>query len=529
MLNLQLKQAQCALSDGQLDEAFRLVQTDDIRRHRRGQKLTAKVAKALAKRGREHLAAERLGQALADCNKADDLGGNRAEVGELRHTICKRMEQNQYQHRQRKQRLAQAAEQMDKGWLSVGEDILGGVEHVEADMLAQEASAKRKLVDDAVKKGALALKRDDLEEAIEILRRADLAMNQHPKVAEQIGRIRTAAVKRVKDFLNGGRVDLADSMLKRLSRLDGDTIEVTQLRDAITVCGHAAEHIAGGRPREALQLLTRLKMLLPAAKWLENARAQAQKSAEALESLRTGPLGLVATPATDDVSVPMPVADVAAEPIQSRQEKDGIVKMEASSTIPSKFVLQIDGVGAYYVVRNNSVSIGPISSSARPDVGLMAPPNMPVATIQRQDEDYFIRSADPIGVDDKMVSEKLLADGDKIALSHRCRMKFNLPNAASNTATLLLSSAKMARPDINHVILMDRDILIGPGIGNHIRSNSNSNEKSLALFVRDGRMYCRTQDNVIVDGKEFDSRNGLPLDTPIKIGRMSVVLVGEGV
>jgi hypothetical protein len=87
----------------------------------------------------------------------------------------------------------------------------------------------------------------------------------------------------------------------------------------------------------------------------------------------------------------------------------------------------------------------------------------------------------------------------------------------------------MARPDINHVILMDRDILIGPGIGNHIRSNSNGNEKSLALFVRDGKMYCRTQDNVIVDGKEFDSRNGLPLDTPIKIGRMSVVLVGEGV
>ncbi|GAG31927.1 unnamed protein product, partial [marine sediment metagenome] len=41
--------------------------------------------------------------------------------------------------------------------------------------------------------------------------------------------------------------------------------------------------------------------------------------------------------------------------------------------------------------------------------------------------------------------------------------------------------------------------------------------------------YCRTQDNVIVDGKEFDSQYGLPLDTPIKIGRMSVVLVGEGV
>ncbi len=527
MLNLQLKQAQCALSDGQLDEAFRLVQTDDIKRHRRGQKLTAKVAKALAKRGREHLAAERLQQALADCNKADELGGNRAEVGELRQTICKRMEQKQYQHRQRKQRLAQAAEQMDKGWLSVGADILGDVEHAEADMLAQEANAKRKLVDDAVNKAALALKRDDLEEAIEILRRGDLAMNQHPKLAEQIGRIRTTTVKRVKDFLNGGRVDLADSMLRRLSALDGDTIEVTQLRDAVTVCGQAAEHIAEGRPRQALQLLTRLKMLLPAAKWLEGARAQAQKSAEALESLRTGPLGLVVSPATHDVSVPTPAADVAAEPIQNRQDNDDIAKMETGSTIPSKFVLQIDGVGAFYVVRNKSVSIGPISSSARPAVGLVAPPDLPVAMIERHDEDYFIRSENPIGVDDKMVTEKLLADGDKIALSHRCRMKFNVPNAASNTATLLLSSAKLPRPDINHVILMDRDILIGSGIGNHSRSNGNN--ESLALFVRDGKMYCRTRDSVIVDGKEFDSRCGLPLVTPIKIGRLRVALVGEGV
>ena len=130
-----------------------------------------------------------------------------------------------------------------------------------------------------------------------------------------------------------------------------------------------------------------------------------------------------------------------------------------------------------------------------------------------------------ISVDDKMLTEKLLEDGDKIALSHRCRMKFNVPNAASNTATLLLSSAKMPRPDINHVILMDRDILVGPGIGNHIRSNGNN--ESLALFVRDGKMYCRTRDSVIVDGKEFDSRCGLPLDTPIKIGRLSVVLVGD--
>ncbi len=89
MFNLQLKRVQSALSDGQLDEAFRLVRAEGISRCRKGQKLVTKVAKALAKRGKDHLAAERLQHALSDCNKADELGGNRDEIAELRRTICK--------------------------------------------------------------------------------------------------------------------------------------------------------------------------------------------------------------------------------------------------------------------------------------------------------------------------------------------------------------------------------------------------------------------------------------------------------
>ena len=155
----------------------------------------------------------------------------------------------------------------------------------------------------------------------------------------------------------------------------------------------------------------------------------------------------------------------------------------------------------------------------------MAQPGLPSVNIERQDEDYFLSSDERISIGDEMVSKKLLSNGDKIALSNRCRMKFQVPNAASNTATLLLSSAKLARPDINHVILMDRDILIGSGVSNHIRT-LNSNE-SLALFVRDGKMYCRTQDTVIVDGREYDGQAGLPIDKPIKIGRLGVVIVSE--
>lgn len=528
MFNLRLKQVQSAMSDGQLDEAFRLVSGEEVKKHRKGQKLAAKLAKALAKRGKDHLAAQRPEQALSDCNKADTLGGNRAEVAELRRAICKRMEEKQYQHRQRNEKLAQAQQQMDNGWLSVGEGILEDVEHAEADILLQAASGKRKLTNDVVAKAEAALTRGNLEEAIEIIRRSGVSMNQDSRIAEQIGRIRETVVGRVKDYLNSGRVDLAGSMLGRLLSLDGDTVEVKQLGDAIAICGQAAESVAAGNTRQAVGLLGKLKIMLPGAKWIEDARSQAQKSAEAVESLCTGPLGLVSCGTKDEEPVEaVSVNEDIEESLAEADTSEGDVTTDMKKMVPSKFVLQIEGVGAYCVLREKNVSIGPISSSRRPTLGLMAQPGLPVVNIERHDEDYFLSSDERITIGEEMVSRKLLADGDKIALSPRCRMKFQMPNAASNTAILLLSSAKLARPDINHVILMDRDILIGSGVSNHVRT-LNSNE-SLALFVRDGKMYCRTEDTIIVDGREYDAQGGLPIDKPIKIGRLGVVIVSESV
>ena len=87
MLTLRIKQAECALADGRLDEAFEIAKTDDVRDHRRGQKLIGKLTRALAKRGWDNLAADRLHQALTDCNTADKLGGKLPEIAELRTAI----------------------------------------------------------------------------------------------------------------------------------------------------------------------------------------------------------------------------------------------------------------------------------------------------------------------------------------------------------------------------------------------------------------------------------------------------------
>ena len=50
----KLKQAQCAVKDGLLDEAFILVDSNEIREHRKGQLLITALAGAFVIRSQDH-------------------------------------------------------------------------------------------------------------------------------------------------------------------------------------------------------------------------------------------------------------------------------------------------------------------------------------------------------------------------------------------------------------------------------------------------------------------------------------------
>ena len=194
--------------------------------------------------------------------------------------------------------------------------------------------------------------------------------------------------------------------------------------------------------------------------------------------------------------------------------------------MPSQFVLQVDGVGSFVVFREARVTVGPISSSARPMLALIADPNMPVVMLERVEGDYFVRSQTPVEVNGQPVTEKLLSDGDHIALSPRCRIKFHLPNPASTTAVLTVSGARLNRPDIRELILMDRDILVGPYINDHIRTDQLKDP--VTLFAQNGRLLCRAKESILVDGCNLDPSVGLALDKPVKIGRLSMVVARLG-
>lgn len=525
MLILQLKQAETAMADDRLDEAFEIVQSENIRQHRRGQKLIGRLARALAKRGQENLDTERVQQALLDCNKAEKLAGNTPEVAKLRSAICTEMEQRRLRDRHRSFKVAQARQHIQDGWLSAGEQILNGTDEndSQAGIVRQQAEVARLQIGQAINKVEQALGRNDLDGAIEIALKAGVAGNQSHEVVELVSKLKSLAVKRIRENLDEGRMNIAQSFWQRISPIADGYGEISELGRALAQCRQAAAYIAEGRPREAVPLLRKVKSVCPSAKWLTTLTDQTRQAADLLDELAASPIGL-------------DVADEEQRVEDRGQKTDGISNVEdgqpqaieyksseaREGSLPSKFVLQMDGIGSFIVLRDGRVTVGSVSSSAQPTVGLMADPNLPVVTIERADDDYFIRSSGPVRVNDATTTHKLLVNGDRIGLSPRCGMRFDIPNPASTTAILNLSTARLGRADVRRIILMDRDILIGPNAGSHIHAEPL--DETITLFVQNGRLLCKTKQTILVDDKPVSAKSGLPIEKQIRVGRLSMVL-----
>ncbi len=526
MFNLRIRQVQCALWDGQLDEAWRLIQDQKVRDHRKGQRLSLKLAQALAERGREHLQHGRTAQALEDCNKAEKLGGNLPDVAGLRGDICKTVEQKQYDQQKKAQVFDQARQQIDRGWFSAGVEILGDEDGQQAELLRDQATAERAKIESAIEKVNQALKRNDIHAAVAVLAETKTARSRHELAMEATAKVRGLLAAQIREQLCAGRIDLAQGYERDLGRIDHDSTEARELKDILDQCRRAASAVATGQVIKAQQILGRLRLVLPGAKWVQEATGQIQQCSHAIQGLAAGPLGLsmgeqavvgqpqVVHPVEE--SEPEPIS----EPVQEEPAAEGNKRMDVA--LPEKFVLQIDGVGGYLVLRNNPVTIGAVSSSVRPDIALMCEAQAATVKINRQEHDYFLRSEHPVQIGDKNATEALLGDGDRIAMSLRCRMKFSMPNAASNTAVLTLSSARLPRPDINQIVLMDRDVLVGPASSCHIRQTI-SNE-TVTFYMRNGHLFCKSDEPVEIGGRISDGRTPLPMETTIRTGGFTVVL-----
>jgi len=319
-------------------------------------------------------------------------------------------------------------------------------------------------------------------------------------------------------------LDAAEAMLEHLGSLTNPTLQIQGLARLLCECRSAASCLERGQPRQAAEILHRLSAAHSEAGWLAEACRHAEQAAAGTESLRRGPLGWFT-----GMVLPVGQPTTAAEPDRTEilASPEPANRRAPGGAVPDRFMLQVDTVGSFLVLRQPRLTIGPISSSRRPDLALLAEAGLPVVTIERQDDDYFLSSDSPIRVNDMPVQRKLLSDGDRISLGPRCVVKFTLPSAASTSAVLHLSGCRLPSGDARRVILMDKSVVLGPGALAHIRADQMA--APAVLHIRDGRLLVRSATEVKIDGRAIDEQVGIPVGACACIGPISLaVAAAEG-
>jgi hypothetical protein len=514
MLRAGLEQVERAIAEGRLEEACELLRRGDFRNERGMQAVRALVG-MLIERGRIHLAAGRLIQAKADADQALAFAGNQPDVAQLRDAIANAIENTVRAQRKRQELLVAARQQIDRGHLKLGEKWLEDVSVIEsrAAGLLRELDVKKSMLESALVAANAAIERQDLGVAARELVLAREADAGDARVIDAIAKVSDQLRAKLGEAIDAGRMDLAETYMQHLATLCGDTSDVQQFRRGIEQCRSAWEFLGTGEPGRASEILKRVAILFPNASWIQSALEQMKQAEVALAELRSGPLSLVSC-SSSFKSVPTIAANAPRHGLKTRAT-------EQQGALPFRFMLQVDGAGSFCVFRQQIVSIGPISSSQQPDLGLLAEPGVPVATIERREDEYFIRGA-AVAVNDRPGMGKLLASGDRIALSPRCRMSFNLPAAASTTAVLDLTGCRYPRADVRRVILMDGDIILGPGLATHVRVDEA--EQNVILHLRDGRLFCEAKGAIEVNGAAMDRIMGIPMEAHVKIGSISFVV-----
>jgi hypothetical protein len=543
-----LNQVSAALAGGRLEEAAALLQQspqgEQWREGGRRQKLVDEVVAALIARARAHLLEDRPNEALADCRTAQRLAGNGAEVAAIRDAATEQLLAQARRQRRENQVLAMARRHIEQGQLDLAERVVRQAaneiltksldQRSGAVAILGDIEARRAVLDAACTAAEAALARDDTDRATVELERARGADKHDARVAQIEARLRVLLGRRLAEAIDDGRPDLAEAFAARLRRCGQMDAEGEALCRVLEQCRAAWQWVQRGAPRQAGQLLGRVTAARPQAKWVTQAIEQLALAQRQIEMLRASPLGMLGggsggeEESRIDSEVLLGSDGIASgEAGRSGGQTGGRPGMvggmgkSEQNALAERFLLQVDGAGSYLVVSGSELTIGPVSSPRRPTVGLVAEPGTPLATIRRQEDDYFLHGEAGVRVGDEPASGRLLRSGDRITLSPRCRVSFAVPHPASTTAVLDLTGARFPRSDVRRIILLDQDLIIGPGAGHVCCPDAL---RTMALRWRKGRLTAPAGVEVRADGQIQDAGRGLPTGVPIELGGLRMVI-----
>lgn len=527
MLFLRIRQAEVALADQRLDEALDLVNRPDVRAHRRGQDLVGKLARALVSRGRQWMDKGRPADAAIDADKALRLAGSLPDAVELKAQATAAMLDTQDRHRRSADALARARFAMNHGRLASAHRLVDRGEFSTASLqvIMDDLREQQLRVDGTIASAEAAMARGDHDAAVNDLLAARKLDATNPKVRQLVAAVHRELSQRANEAIEQGRVDLAVLLEQRLVKLSHDSLDVEQYRQALAHLRAAWEAVERGQVRRAEETMRRLSTTLPRATWIAEAADRLQQAATAIEAVRAGPMGLLASagPAASahffagssmNETLPPPAVRVAGSSFAPPARRHPTAAAAGAAALGTRWMIQVDGAGSFVVVREASVSIGPISSSARAAVGLICEPTTPTVKVERVEDDYFLRSPSPVTVNDAPATSKLLSNGDRLALSPRCRTIFALPCPASTTATIDLTGARHPRGDVRRIILMDRDLVIAPGGASHVRCDSLN--EPVVIVHRDGQLFLKGGTAVTMGDQPIDDETPLQPGLPVR-------------
>ncbi|MFP4145718.1 MAG: hypothetical protein ACLFV3_11305 [Phycisphaeraceae bacterium] len=518
MLILRIRQAETALAGGRLEEAFELLQARDLRSHHRGQQLADRLVEALVARGEAHLTAGRPAEAIRDADLARQVGGNQEAAAGLKARAGQVQQAAQWA-RQRQAELHRALrDQVQAGELSQGQHLLQKAREMDLSVTdeAVRLDRQQKKAAAALEQARAAMDAGELEQAVRALTGLQSARPGHPELPGQLSRLAAEITAAARDALRRGRIDRAEALLARSAPLLGDaSCDLVELRGIVTRCRQAAECVETGDLDEAARLLGRLQALLEGAGWLGEALESVRRAQVARDAVREGPLGMLRLfePPEEPAAPPRRAAPAAPLPRIARPAPG-----EAEGASSDRWLLQVDGGPSTLVLAKSVVRFGPVSSSQPPDVGLLTAADSPSVTIEAVEDGHLLRSETPVQIGGESVTRKLLEPGDEIQLGRRCRLRYHRPHAASGSATIDLTGARLSRPDVRRIVLLAGPLIVGRGRGVHVPVAGLG--QPVVLFRQQGDFCARAG----LGGPGQEPGQMVGIGEPARVGSLNMII-----
>ncbi|MBW3598567.1 MAG: hypothetical protein KY475_15010 [Planctomycetes bacterium] len=484
---LQLREAEEAFGQGRLDEAARLIAEGRLEQYLPGARLAAKVAERLGERAHRFLAGGEISAGWRDLETAEKLVGETDRLISVRQALVKRAIAEAESRLEADGAVGARARVESLQRRGVSGDQLRSLEQV-----ARRVEAAR----EHCRNGRFVEAEAQLESAVAL--RPDLGF-----LAERRNNCRSARRRSRELTEQMHRAMLVDDWSRALSLAD----ELLELAPEYTLALDAR--------RRAWKMIDSRKAA--AAAQLGETRQWASPRPE--QSARDSQVAL-AGPSVKKAST-------AAASDTSGAERE--FELSFVNDAPRReLALWVDGVGGYLVCLGDELVIGQaspenVSGPNRVDVAIRGDLHRRHAVIHRRGETYTLEPLGPVRVGGRRIHDcTLLSDGAEVVLGDGVRLRFSQPHPLSATARLDFLSRHRSQPYSDAVLLMAESCVLGPHIRNHVVCRDWPNE--LVLFRQGDELWCRTMQQVEIDGRLCDGQSRLQSDSRIVGETFSVTL-----